>query len=108
MGPEHVNGDQGLGRGVGGWGLLFNLKILLAKERSYEFLPLFSHFPLLPICGHIQLEYICPRRLLLLCCSSFYFWVFLLPTQGLGCCTFVPIPVAQLVIIYIACLLDTG
>lgn len=44
MGPEHVNGDQGWAEGWG-WGLLFNLKILLAKESSYEFPPLFSHFP---------------------------------------------------------------
>lgn len=48
MGPKHVNGNQGLVRRVGGWVLLFNLKILLAKEGSYEFSPLFSHFLLLP------------------------------------------------------------
>lgn len=48
MGPEHGNGDQGLGRGVGGWGLLYNLKILLPTKSSYEFSPSFSHFPLLP------------------------------------------------------------
>lgn len=48
MGPEHVNGDPGLGRGIGGWGLLFHLKIFWAKESSYEFSPLLSHFRLLP------------------------------------------------------------
>lgn len=41
MGPEHGIGDQGLDRGVQRWGLLFNLKILLAKESSYEFSPVF-------------------------------------------------------------------
>lgn len=51
MGTEHVNGYRGRERG-GGWGLLLNLKILLAKE-SYEFSPLFSHFSLSLICGHI-------------------------------------------------------
>lgn len=43
MGPEH--GEQELGRG---WGVDFNMKILLAKESSYEFLTLFSHVSSLP------------------------------------------------------------
>lgn len=37
-----------VGQRGGGWGLLFNLKILLAKESSYEFSPFF--FPTSLVC----------------------------------------------------------
>lgn len=41
-------GIQGWAEGLGGWGLLFHLKIFWAKESSSEFSPLLSHFCLLP------------------------------------------------------------
>lgn len=82
MGPKHVNGDQGLGRRVGGWVLLFNLKILLAKEGSYEFSPLFSHFLLLPSVATFSSSTSALEAaavlLLLLLRSGFCFWGFFL------------------------------
>lgn len=76
MGLEHVNGDQGLGRGWG-WGLLFNLKILLAKESSYEFSTFV--FPTSLLWPHSAQVHV-PWEIAF--CSNFCFWFYLVTHAG--------------------------